>query len=155
MVGCWHGREQEFFFHAMGGREGLIDTAVKTAETGYIQRRLVKALEAVSAKYDGTLRNQNNQVRRETTCRGKGREGEASLAVCCLVTGERWASSRDCACDVVDLLGRMQHSFSAVAMNLKVVGQKFALTEEILLRFPVVLLALPLFFRFFFNRGGL
>jgi DNA-directed RNA polymerase beta' subunit len=41
---------------------GLIDTAVKTAETGYIQRRLVKALEAVSAKYDGTLRNQNNQV---------------------------------------------------------------------------------------------
>ena len=48
----------------MGGREGLIDTAVKTAETGYIQRRLVKALEAVSAKYDGTLRNQNNQVRR-------------------------------------------------------------------------------------------
>jgi len=33
---------QEFFFHAMGGREGLIDTAVKTSETGYIQRRLVK-----------------------------------------------------------------------------------------------------------------
>jgi DNA-directed RNA polymerase II subunit RPB1 len=48
---------QEFFFHAMGGREGLIDTAVKTAETGYIQRRLVKALEDVAAKYDGTVRN--------------------------------------------------------------------------------------------------
>ncbi|KAI8912631.1 DNA-directed RNA polymerase II largest subunit [Gorgonomyces haynaldii] len=48
---------QEFFFHAMGGREGLIDTAVKTAETGYIQRRLVKALEDVSVKYDGTVRN--------------------------------------------------------------------------------------------------
>lgn len=32
----------EFFFHTMGGREGLIDTAVKTAETGYMQRRLVK-----------------------------------------------------------------------------------------------------------------
>jgi DNA-directed RNA polymerase II subunit RPB1 len=48
---------QEFFFHAMGGREGLIDTAVKTAETGYIQRRLVKALEDVTAKYDGTVRN--------------------------------------------------------------------------------------------------
>src|ERR1019366_8546429 len=39
------------------GREGLIDTAVKTAETGYIQRRLVKALEDVMAKYDGTVRN--------------------------------------------------------------------------------------------------
>ena len=36
---------QEVFFHAMGGREGLIDTAVKTSETGYIQRRLVKAME--------------------------------------------------------------------------------------------------------------
>jgi DNA-directed RNA polymerase II subunit RPB1 len=35
----------EFFFHAMGGREGLIDTAVKTAETGYIQRRLIKSME--------------------------------------------------------------------------------------------------------------
>ena len=47
----------EFFFHAMAGREGLIDTAVKTAETGYIQRRLVKALEEVMVKYDGTVRN--------------------------------------------------------------------------------------------------
>ena len=36
---------QELFFHAMGGREGLIDTAVKTSSTGYIQRRLVKAME--------------------------------------------------------------------------------------------------------------
>lgn len=48
---------QEFFFHAMAGREGLIDTAVKTAETGYIQRRLVKALEDISVCYDGTVRN--------------------------------------------------------------------------------------------------
>jgi len=47
----------EFFFHAMAGREGLIDTAVKTAETGYIQRRLVKALEDAAAQYDGTVRN--------------------------------------------------------------------------------------------------
>ena len=41
---------QEFFFHAMGGREGLIDTAVKTSETGYIQRRLVKAMEDIIVK---------------------------------------------------------------------------------------------------------
>ena len=41
----------------MAGREGLIDTAVKTAETGYIQRRLVKALEDVMVCYDGTVRN--------------------------------------------------------------------------------------------------
>ncbi|KAI9504039.1 hypothetical protein BX070DRAFT_234093 [Coemansia spiralis] len=53
---------QEFFFHAMGGREGLIDTAVKTAETGYIQRRLVKALEDIMCHYDGTIRNSLGQV---------------------------------------------------------------------------------------------
>uniref|UniRef100_UPI00358E2B84 DNA-directed RNA polymerase II subunit RPB1 isoform X2 n=1 Tax=Myxine glutinosa TaxID=7769 RepID=UPI00358E2B84 len=52
----------EFFFHAMGGREGLIDTAVKTAETGYIQRRLIKSMESVMVKYDGTVRNAMNQV---------------------------------------------------------------------------------------------
>ncbi|KAJ1973389.1 DNA-directed RNA polymerase II core subunit rpo21, partial [Dimargaris verticillata] len=53
---------QEFFFHAMGGREGLIDTAVKTAETGYIQRRLIKALEDCMVNYDGTVRNSQGHV---------------------------------------------------------------------------------------------
>jgi DNA-directed RNA polymerase II subunit RPB1 len=53
---------QEFFFHAMGGREGLIDTAVKTSTTGYIQRRLVKAMESVSARYDGTVRNGAGEI---------------------------------------------------------------------------------------------
>lgn len=53
---------QEFYFHAMGGREGLIDTAVKTADTGYIQRRLIKALEDVQVKYDGTVRTSRDQV---------------------------------------------------------------------------------------------
>ena len=52
----------EFFFNAGAGREGLIDTAIKTATTGYIQRRLVKALEDLSVKYDGTIRSANNQV---------------------------------------------------------------------------------------------
>ena len=47
----------EFFFHTMGGREGLVDTAVKTAETGYMQRRLVKSLEDLVQAYDGTVRN--------------------------------------------------------------------------------------------------
>ena len=46
----------------MGGREGLIDTAVKTAETGYIQRRLVKAMEDVMVKYDSTVRNSLGEV---------------------------------------------------------------------------------------------
>jgi DNA-directed RNA polymerase II subunit RPB1 len=49
-------RADEFFFHAMGGREGLVDTAVKTATTGYIQRRQVKAMEDAKVHYDGTVR---------------------------------------------------------------------------------------------------
>jgi DNA-directed RNA polymerase II subunit RPB1 len=47
----------EFFFHAMGGREGIIDTAVKTSETGYIQRRLVKSMEDLQVQSDYTVRN--------------------------------------------------------------------------------------------------
>jgi DNA-directed RNA polymerase II subunit RPB1 len=46
----------EFFFHTMAGREGLIDTAIRTAETGYIQRKIVKNLEDLVVKYDSTVR---------------------------------------------------------------------------------------------------
>ena len=53
---------QEFFFHAMGGREGLIDTAVKTSETGYIQRKLVKAMEDLKVYYDNTIRNSSGCI---------------------------------------------------------------------------------------------
>lgn len=53
---------QEFFFHAMTGREGLIDTAVKTADTGYIQRQLIKALEDIVVQHDGTVRDSNMNV---------------------------------------------------------------------------------------------
>lgn len=52
----------EFYFHTMAGREGLIDTAVKTAETGYMQRRLVKGLEDVKICYDMTVRNCQNDM---------------------------------------------------------------------------------------------
>lgn len=48
---------QEFFFHSMGGRVGLIDTAVRTSETGYIQRKLVKALEDCKVHHDLSVRN--------------------------------------------------------------------------------------------------
>jgi len=52
----------EFFFHTMAGREGLVDTAVKTAETGYMSRRLMKALEDLSLGYDGTVRNSSGDI---------------------------------------------------------------------------------------------
>ncbi|KJP87111.1 DNA-directed RNA polymerase II subunit RPB1 [Plasmodium fragile] len=53
---------QEVFFHAMGGREGIIDTACKTSETGYIQRRLIKAMEDVMVQYDRTVRNSYGDI---------------------------------------------------------------------------------------------
>jgi DNA-directed RNA polymerase beta' subunit len=48
---------QEFWFHAMSGREGISDTAMKTANSGYIQRKMVKIMEDVQVKYDHTVRN--------------------------------------------------------------------------------------------------
>ena len=53
---------QEVFFHAMGGRVGLIDTAVKTSTTGYIQRRLIKGLEDLMVNYDMTIRTNKNKI---------------------------------------------------------------------------------------------
>lgn len=52
----------ELFFHAMGGRIGLIDTAVKTSTTGYIQRRLIKGLEDLKVEYDMTVRNSKGKI---------------------------------------------------------------------------------------------
>ncbi|MBE3046176.1 hypothetical protein IMZ48_27290, partial [Candidatus Bathyarchaeota archaeon] len=52
----------EFIFHAMSGREGLVDTAVKTAETGYMSRRLMKSLEDLSTRYDDTVRTSGNGI---------------------------------------------------------------------------------------------
>ena len=53
---------QELFFHAMGGRVGLIDTAVKTSQTGYIQRRLIKGMEDLLVEYDMTVRNNKGKI---------------------------------------------------------------------------------------------
>jgi len=52
----------ELFFHAMGGRIGLIDTAIKTSSSGYIQRRLIKGLEDIKIEYDMTVRNSKGKV---------------------------------------------------------------------------------------------
>ena len=53
---------QEFFFHAIAGRIGLIDTAVKTAKSGYLQRKLVKMLEDLKANHDCSVRDGNNNI---------------------------------------------------------------------------------------------
>ncbi|MEM4577150.1 MAG: DNA-directed RNA polymerase subunit A' [Candidatus Nezhaarchaeales archaeon] len=52
----------EFFFHAMGGREGLVDTAVRTSQSGYMQRRLINALQDLHVEYDGTVRTADDKI---------------------------------------------------------------------------------------------
>jgi DNA-directed RNA polymerase beta' subunit len=53
---------QEYFFHAMSGREGICDTAMGTAKSGYIQRRIIKVCEDIQVKYDGTVRDTTGNV---------------------------------------------------------------------------------------------
>ncbi|HET7324576.1 MAG TPA: DNA-directed RNA polymerase subunit A' [Halococcus sp.] len=53
---------REFFFHAMGGREGLVDTAVRTSKSGYLQRRLINALSELETQYDGTVRDTSDNI---------------------------------------------------------------------------------------------
>jgi len=55
-------RPQEYFFHCMAGREGLVDTAVKTSRSGYLQRCLIKHLEGLQVGYDLTVRDSDGSV---------------------------------------------------------------------------------------------
>lgn len=50
-------RPQEYYFHHMAGREGLIDTAVKTSRSGYLQRCVIKGMEGLAVSYDSTVRD--------------------------------------------------------------------------------------------------
>ncbi len=52
----------EFFFHSIGGREGLVDTAVRTSQSGYLQRRMINALQDLKVEYDGTVRTTGGRI---------------------------------------------------------------------------------------------
>ncbi|XP_041024311.1 DNA-directed RNA polymerase I subunit 1 [Juglans microcarpa x Juglans regia] len=53
---------QEYYFHCMAGREGLVDTAVKTSRSGYLQRCLIKNLECLKICYDHTVRDADGSI---------------------------------------------------------------------------------------------
>lgn len=55
-------KPQEYFFHCMAGREGLIDTAVKTSRSGYLQRCLIKHMEGIKVHYDNTVRDSDGSL---------------------------------------------------------------------------------------------
>ena len=52
----------EFFFHAIGGREGLVDTAVRTSQSGYLQRRMINALQDLKVEYDRSVRTTGGRM---------------------------------------------------------------------------------------------
>ncbi len=53
---------REFYMHAMSGREGISDTAMGTATSGYMQRRIIKLTEDIKIQYDGTVRDVTGQI---------------------------------------------------------------------------------------------
>lgn len=55
-------RPQEYYFHHMAGREGLIDTAVKTSRSGYLQRCLIKGMEGLKVSYDTSVRDSDGSI---------------------------------------------------------------------------------------------
>jgi DNA-directed RNA polymerase I subunit RPA1 len=55
-------KPQEYYFHAMAGREGLIDTAVKTSRSGYLQRCLIKGMEGLKVEYDSSVRDSDGSM---------------------------------------------------------------------------------------------
>ena len=55
-------KPQEYFFHTMAGREGLIDTAVKTSRSGYLQRCLIKGMEGLTSQYDNSVRDSDGSM---------------------------------------------------------------------------------------------
>ena len=66
----------EFFFHAIGGREGLVDTAVRTSQSGYLQRRMINALQDLKVAYDGTVRTTGGRIIQFRLRRGRHRSCE-------------------------------------------------------------------------------
>ncbi|OQV22502.1 DNA-directed RNA polymerase III subunit RPC1 [Hypsibius exemplaris] len=109
----------EFFFHTMAGREGLVDTAVKTAETGYMQRRLMKCLEDVVVQYDKTVRNSINEII-------QFRFGEDGLDPACI-------EDEECCMDLEHRLSQAvtEKKFSAAE------GDKYFSAAEVLKRWSI------------------
>jgi DNA-directed RNA polymerase beta' subunit len=87
---------KEFWFHAAAGREGITDTAMKTADTGYIQRKMVKVMEDLCVKYDGTVRNSTGSIIQ--LCYGEdGIDGSKTVVI----------NNEPQCCDVVRLAARL------------------------------------------------
>jgi DNA-directed RNA polymerase beta' subunit len=100
---------KEFWYHAMSGREGVSDTAMKTALSGYVQRKMVKVMEDVQIRYDGTVRNSQGSIIQwaygddglDRTCTVVNKDGESEF------------------CDVSRIVDRLNVNFEHIVKNQK------------------------------------
>ncbi|MEY7850315.1 DNA-directed RNA polymerase subunit A' [Natrarchaeobius sp. A-rgal3] len=103
---------REFFFHAMGGREGLVDTAVRTSKSGYLQRRLINALSELETQYDGTVRDTSDTIVQFEF----GEDGTSPVKV---------SSGEENAIDVGEIAGRVLDSeFASEAEREEFLGTR-------------------------------
>jgi len=100
---------QEFYFHAMSGREGICDTAMGTAKSGYIQRRIIKVCEDISVKYDGSVRDATGKIYQLAY-------GYNGLDPCCTVK----VGNKQQACDISRIADKLNLQFEISNENLKV-----------------------------------
>ena len=91
---------REFFFHAMTGREGITDTAMKTATSGYIQRRMIKIAEDIQIKYDGTVRNSSNSIIQ--FCYGDHNMDPSQMLI---------KNDREMPCDIERIVARINYNY--------------------------------------------
>lgn len=100
----------EFFFHAMSGREGICDTAMGTAKSGYIQRRIVKVCEDIQVKYDGTVRDTTGKIY-QMSYGGTGMDPSRTVKV----------KKSQQSCDIARMVARLnlQHELKMEKVDVK------------------------------------
>ena len=99
---------REYFFHAMSGREGMSDTAMGTATSGYMQRRIVKLTEDIKVQYDGTVRDVTGKIYQLAY-------GDNGLDPCKTVK----VNGKQQVCDITRMVNRLNSNFEADAQKKK------------------------------------
>ena len=111
---------EEFFFHSMSGREGICDTAMGTARSGYNQRRIIKVCEDMAVKYDGSVRDTSGKIYQMAY-------GYNGLDPCCTVKVE----NKQQICDVSRIVNRLNLKFEISNENTKVMTRRIDILRDL------------------------
>ncbi|EFJ17302.1 hypothetical protein SELMODRAFT_233747 [Selaginella moellendorffii] len=115
-------RPQEYYYHCMAGRDGLVDTAVKTAKSGYLQRCIIKNLECLKINYDFTVRDADGSVIQFFY----GEDAVDVTKSSCLTNFDLMATNRDL---ITQKLGLGEHAKDV--KNMKAIVSKDAYITDI------------------------